>query len=83
MASLQSGVPVEKIEAAARIYATGERVNGRSSYNEPRGRSGIFYAMGITQRSNGTDNVMTLANLIAGCKIPPAVNQVQLLPFVQ
>ncbi len=28
-------------------------------------------------------NVMTLANLIAGCKIPPAVNQVQLLPFVQ
>jgi formate dehydrogenase (NADP+) alpha subunit len=28
-----------------------------------RGRSSILYAMGITQRSNGTDLVLTLANL--------------------
>ncbi len=67
MASLESGVPVEKIEAAARIYATGERVDGRSKHNSPRGHSGIFYAMGITQRSNGTDMVMTLANLAMLC----------------
>lgn len=67
MAALQSGVPVEKIEAAARIYANGERVNGRSIYQDDRGRSTILYAMGITQRSNGTDMVMTLANLAMLC----------------
>ncbi len=67
MASLQSGVPLELIEQAARIYANGERVNGRSLYNEPRGHSTILYAMGITQRSNGTDMVMTLANLAMLC----------------
>jgi predicted molibdopterin-dependent oxidoreductase YjgC len=42
-------------------------VNGRSIHNSPRGHSGIFYAMGITQRSNGTDLVMTLANLAMLC----------------
>ena len=67
MASLKSGVPVEKIEEAARIYANGERVDGRSIHNEPRGHSSILYAMGITQRSNGTDMVMTLANLAMLC----------------
>ena len=62
-ASLKSGVPVEKIIAAAQIYARGQRVDGLSRYEEERGHSTILYAMGITQRSNGTDMVMTLANL--------------------
>jgi len=72
-ASLMSGVPVEQIEAAARIYALGERVNGASIYEDAtpgdggRGHSTILYAMGITQRSNGTDMVMTLANLAMLC----------------
>ncbi len=66
-ASLMSGVPVEQIEAAARIYALGERDAGDSSYDDARGRSTILYAMGITQRSNGTDMVMTLANLAMLC----------------
>jgi predicted molibdopterin-dependent oxidoreductase YjgC len=53
----------EQIVAAARIYALGERAGGKSIYNGERGHSSILYAMGITQRSNGTDLVMTLANL--------------------
>ncbi len=66
-ASLMSGVPAEDIEAAARIYALGERVSGSSVYDGERGHSNILYAMGITQRSNGTDMVMTLANLAMLC----------------
>jgi predicted molibdopterin-dependent oxidoreductase YjgC len=66
-ASLMSGVPVEQIEAAARIYALGERISGQSIYDNERGHSSILYAMGITQRSNGTDMVMTLANLAMLC----------------
>jgi len=62
-AALISGVAVEDIEAAARIYATGERASGRSIFGDSRGHSMILYAMGITQRSNGTDMVKTLANL--------------------
>ena len=66
-AALRSGVPVEQIEEAARIYAFGERASGKSIYEGARGRSAIFYAMGITQRSNGTDMVKTLANLAMLC----------------
>ena len=66
-ASLKSGVPVDKIEEAARIYAFGERAHGQSIYGDERGHSAIFYAMGITQRSNGTDMVMTLANMAMLC----------------
>ena len=66
-ASLKSGVPVDQIEAAARIYALGERTAGESIYDDARGRSTILYAMGITQRSNGTDMVMTLANMAMLC----------------
>lgn len=62
-AALMSGVPSEQIIEAARIYALGERVSGTSEYADERGHSMILYAMGITQRSNGTDLVMTLANL--------------------
>ena len=66
-ASLMSGVPVDKINEAARIYSQGERNSGLSVYDDPIGHSAIFYAMGITQRSNGTDMVMTLANLALLC----------------
>ena len=66
-AALISGVPAELIEEAARIYALGERVSGASVYQDERGHSSILYAMGITQRSNGTDLVMTLANLAMLC----------------
>ena len=45
-----TGVPAEKIIEAARVYAT----------NKP---STILYAMGITQHTHGTDNVMATANL--------------------
>ena len=66
-ASLMSGVPVEQIETAARIYASGERASGQSVHGSPHGHSAIYYAMGITQRSNGTDLVMTLANMAMLC----------------
>ena len=45
-----TGVPADKIAEAARIYATS-------------GPSSILYAMGITQHSHGTDNVLATANL--------------------
>lgn len=45
-----TGVPAETIIEAARIYAGAETAS-------------ILYAMGITQHTNGTDNVKTLANL--------------------
>jgi len=66
-AALASGVPEEKIIQAARWYALGERAHGESIYGEAHGHSSILYAMGITQRSNGTDNVLTLANLSMLC----------------
>ena len=66
-AALKSGVDVRLIEEAARVYALGERESGESVYAEERGHSNILYAMGITQRSNGTDMVMTLANLAMLC----------------
>jgi formate dehydrogenase alpha subunit len=45
-----TGVPKDKVVEAARIYAT----------DKP---SAILYAMGITQHSHGTDNVIATANL--------------------
>jgi len=45
-----TGVPREKIVAAARAFAT----------QRP---SAIFYSMGITQHTHGTDNVLATANL--------------------
>jgi len=45
-----SGIPAEKLRRAARLYAGSER-------------SAIVYAMGITQHTTGTDNVLALANL--------------------
>ncbi|CAO0821133.1 hypothetical protein DFAR_2140004 [Desulfarculales bacterium] len=49
-----TGVPAEDITSAARMYAGAER-------------AAIFYAMGITQHSHGTDNVKALANLAMAC----------------
>lgn len=62
-AELESGVPAADIIEAARLYAQGLRAEGESVYPGERGHSAILYAMGITQRSNGTDNVLSLANL--------------------
>ena len=45
-----TGVPKEKIIAAARIYAA-------------RKPGSILYCMGITQHSHGTDNVLAISNL--------------------
>lgn len=45
-----TGVSADDIRAAARMYAKAER-------------AGILYAMGITQHTTGTDNVMSVANL--------------------
>ncbi len=67
LAALETGVPAEKIELAARLYAFGERQSGQSIFDEERGHSTILYAMGITQRSNGTDMVHMLASLSMLC----------------
>lgn len=45
-----TGVPAHDLRAAARMYA-GE------------GRASIFYTMGVTQHTCGTDNVLAIANL--------------------
>ncbi|KPJ64146.1 formate dehydrogenase [candidate division KD3-62 bacterium DG_56] len=45
-----TGVPADDIRAAARAFAAAER-------------AAIVYAMGITQHTTGTDNVLALANL--------------------
>ncbi len=45
-----TGVPREDIIRAARIYASSKK-------------AGIFYTMGITQHTHGTDNVSAVANL--------------------
>ena len=75
-ASLATGVPAATIEKIARLYALGHRQFGQSIYanrnqletknrklETTRGHSTILYAMGITQRSNGTDLVHVLADL--------------------
>lgn len=48
------GVDAEDIRKAARIYAQGNK-------------AGIYYAMGITQHSQGTNNVKSIANLALMC----------------
>lgn len=50
LASKISGVPVEKIELAAKMYAQ-------------TNKAGIFYTLGITEHTTGTENVMSLSNL--------------------
>lgn len=48
------GVDVDDLKKAARIYAKGDRGT-------------ILYAMGITQHSTGTENVMSISNLAMLC----------------
>jgi formate dehydrogenase major subunit len=45
-----TGIPAEDLIRAARLFATAKP-------------AAIYYAMGITQHTTGTDNVMSLANL--------------------
>jgi len=47
-----TGVPKDDIIHAARLYGSSRR-------------AGIFYTMGITQHTCGTDNVIALANLVS------------------
>lgn len=47
-----TGVPAEHIRTAARWYATTKK-------------AGIYYTLGITEHTHGTDNVYALANLVA------------------
>lgn len=49
-ASEFTGIPAEDIRLAARLYATSEK-------------SAIYYTLGITEHTCGTDNVRTIANL--------------------
>jgi formate dehydrogenase alpha subunit len=49
-----SGVPAEDIKQAARLYASARNAM-------------IFYSMGITQHTTGTDNALTLSNLVMLC----------------
>ncbi|MCP4360901.1 MAG: molybdopterin-dependent oxidoreductase, partial [Chloroflexi bacterium] len=49
-----SGVPAADIRQAARIYANAER-------------SAIYWGMGISQSTHGTDNTLSLANLALMC----------------
>ncbi|MCP4444661.1 MAG: molybdopterin-dependent oxidoreductase [Myxococcales bacterium] len=46
-----TGVPAEKIRKVARAYATTKK-------------AGIYYTLGITEHSHGTDNVYALSNLV-------------------
>lgn len=46
-----TGVPAEDIRTAARMYATTKH-------------AGIYYTLGITEHTHGTDNVYCLANLV-------------------
>jgi formate dehydrogenase major subunit/formate dehydrogenase alpha subunit len=46
-----TGVPADSIRQAARLYATTRK-------------AGIYYTLGITEHTHGTDNVYALANLV-------------------
>jgi formate dehydrogenase alpha subunit len=45
-----SGIPADDLRKAARLYANAEK-------------GMLFYTMGVTQHTSGTDNVMSVANL--------------------
>ena len=47
-----TGVPAQDIVDVARLYATTDK-------------AGIYYTLGITEHTHGTDNVYCLANLVA------------------
>ena len=49
-----TGVPADSIREAARLYAQAKR-------------AAIYWGMGISQSTHGTDNTLTLANLAMMC----------------
>jgi len=49
-----TGIPADELEAAAKMYASADKAT-------------ILYSMGITQHTNGTDNVKAVANLSMIC----------------
>ncbi|SMF99909.1 formate dehydrogenase subunit alpha [Burkholderia singularis] len=53
-----TGVPAEQVRAAARLYASGARPAGMG-----RGRSAIYYGLGVTEHAQGSTMVMGIANL--------------------
>ncbi|MFN2141536.1 MAG: molybdopterin-dependent oxidoreductase, partial [Candidatus Promineifilaceae bacterium] len=53
-AEIVTGVPAEKIIEAARLYATADR-------------AAIYWGMGISQSTHGTDNTISLTNLALMC----------------
>ena len=53
-AAMGAGVPADKIRQAARIYANAER-------------GAIYWGMGISQSTHGTDNTLALVNLAMMC----------------
>ena len=66
VAALASGVPAARIVAGSAALCAGRAGQWRRG-SATRGRSTILYAMGVTQRHNGTDLVLTLANLAMLC----------------
>ena len=50
-AERMTGIPAEKIEQVAQWYATTRK-------------AGVYYTLGITEHTHGTDNVYCLANLV-------------------
>ncbi|MEX8518619.1 MAG: formate dehydrogenase subunit alpha [Leptothrix sp. (in: b-proteobacteria)] len=52
-----SGVPAERVRAAARLYAQGGR----------NGNSAIYYGLGVTEHAQGSTMVIGIANLAMAC----------------
>ncbi|MFM2057126.1 MAG: hypothetical protein RLY71_1511 [Pseudomonadota bacterium] len=52
-----SGVPAERVRAAARLYARGGR----------NGNSAIYYGLGVTEHAQGSTMVIGIANLAMAC----------------
>lgn len=58
-----TGIPIELLIEAATTYAQGGATGKRDEASGLFGPSAIIYATGVTQWSNGVDNVHALANL--------------------
>jgi predicted molibdopterin-dependent oxidoreductase YjgC len=58
-----TGIPVQLLQEAARTYAQGGTTAKRDDTSGLFGPSAIIYGTGVTQWSNGVDNVHALANL--------------------
>jgi predicted molibdopterin-dependent oxidoreductase YjgC len=58
-----TGIPVEDLYTAARLYAQGGNNPKKDEATGLYGPSAILYGTGVTQWANGVDNVNALANL--------------------